>query len=307
MNFIMNSGSYFILGVGIFIFALARYLLNKIAVRFARHAFCRKVGIMFYRKSYKREITNAHLKLFMESYFDLAFCALMNFLSFYTNEEYNLGDYFHTVDDVFCSVITFVYFMLIIIFPVWGYKLIVNNQEDLENPDIADKIDVFIEDVRTDTKHRSLFNIYFLVRRLFSVIVLIYMDSLPFFQCTLLAVFSTINVIYMVAHMPISTARANKIEIFNEFCILICNHIMTVFLNVAMPITLKNDLGWFIIGVASVNFGFNLSLVAYESFTEVYEERRQKKIRKMAKSAYELKMSNRLKLLDKYPEKFLHF
>ena len=181
MNFVMNSGSYFILGAGIFIFTISRFILNKIATKFAQYPFFRKVGMKFYRSSYKKEITHAQLKLFMESYFDLAMCAMLNFLSFYTNKNYTMGDYFGTFDDILCSMITLVYFVLIFVFPVWGYKLITENMDDLEKPEIKDKVEVFIDEVKTDTRHRALYNIYFLSRRLFTVIVLVFIPHLPFF------------------------------------------------------------------------------------------------------------------------------
>ena len=151
MNFVYNSGSYFILGVGIFVFSFCRYVTNRICTFFANRSFFRKVGIMFYRKSYMMEIRNAHLKLFMESYFDLAFCALLNFLSFYANKDYTIAAYFQTNEDIACSTITFIYFVIIFVFPLYGYILIMKNLDDHGNLRSSEKVEVFIEDVRTDT------------------------------------------------------------------------------------------------------------------------------------------------------------
>ena len=50
-----------------------------------------------------------------------------------------------------------------------------------------------------------------------------------------MTIFSTLNLIYVVAEMPITSVKANKMEIFNEVSILLCNYIMTLFLNVAIP------------------------------------------------------------------------
>ena len=68
--------------------------------------------------------------------------------------------------------------------------------------------------------------------------------------------------------------RANKVEIFNELSILLCSYIMTLFLNLAIPEDLKMNLGWAIIGIVSANIGTNISLVGYESFSEIIESRR---------------------------------
>ena len=72
-------------------------------------------------------------------------------------------------------------------------------------------------------------------RRLLSVAVLVFMEKWPFFQCTFLMVFSTLNLAYLVSARPLLTKYENRINIFNEMCIAFFCHIMTTLLNIALP------------------------------------------------------------------------
>ena len=73
-------------------------------------------------------------------------------------------------------------------------------------------------------------------------------------------IFSTLNLAYMMAVYPLKTKMENIIEIFNEICIVLSCHIMTTFLNIAMPLKLRDELGWFLVSVAGFNIIVNLAL-----------------------------------------------
>jgi len=79
----LNSGSYFIILVGLILFKVISYIVNKIAVKFARYKLARNIGMWVYSPSLLNDLKNEMLKLFLESYFDLANCSLMNILAFF--------------------------------------------------------------------------------------------------------------------------------------------------------------------------------------------------------------------------------
>ena len=81
-NFVINSGSFFILLGGILVFTLAKYFCNKLMVCFSQYSFARSIGLRVYKKSYYGDFKSAGLKLLMESYFDIAMCTLLNVLAF---------------------------------------------------------------------------------------------------------------------------------------------------------------------------------------------------------------------------------
>ena len=76
-NFMMNSGSYFIIGGGLALYYIGRYILNSFAKSYPSSHTIRKIGIYAYEQSYLGNFWMAFLKLTVESYFDLAMCSAM--------------------------------------------------------------------------------------------------------------------------------------------------------------------------------------------------------------------------------------
>ena len=86
----------------------------------------------------------------------------------------------------------------------------------------------------------------------------------------------------MIACQPLLSPAENWIEIYNEFTIYMCSNIMAVFLNVAMPQSLRGILGWCLIGFAGVSILVNMILTVWNSVTDMWQERKLKKFTKRA-------------------------
>lgn len=100
-------------------------MLNRLAVKFARSYYARKIGIQVDRESYIRCVWQASQKLFIESYFDLAICSFINIMAFEESKDSKeFAKFFETRDDIICSLITFIYTTAVFIMPIIGYKLI---------------------------------------------------------------------------------------------------------------------------------------------------------------------------------------
>ena len=82
-NFIMNSGSYFIVASGVIIITIAKYIINYLAVKLAKFKVARRLGMWAYQKTYFKNSVIANLKLFLEAFFDLTLCAFLNMYAFY--------------------------------------------------------------------------------------------------------------------------------------------------------------------------------------------------------------------------------
>ena len=65
---------------------------------------------------------------------------------------------------------------------------------------------------------------------------------------------------YLIGSRPLHSSFENRNEMFNEITIYTCSLLLTVFLNIAIPLELKNIIGWAVIGVASFNIFINLCL-----------------------------------------------
>jgi hypothetical protein len=75
--------------------------------------------------------------------------------------------------------------------------------------------------------------------------------------------------IYLVTYQPLTSKQANRVEIFNETCIVLFSYMMTILLNIAIPFKLREKIGWVMIFIASFNILGNLMVVASGSFGDM--------------------------------------
>ena len=62
---------------------------------------------------------NVQAKLFLEAYFELALCCMVGSHAFY---KYGLKLFLETTDDIFCTVLTILYAILGVAFPLMAIK-----------------------------------------------------------------------------------------------------------------------------------------------------------------------------------------
>ena len=183
-NFLLNSGSYFIMLVGQMLYFLTYFLLNKCAKKLSHFKPARKLGVKVYKSSYKQAFKKGFLKLLLESYFDLMMACFLNIVAFYHSQSFKeLLQFFSTPDDIANSVLTLVYFILIFAFLIYGYQGIYRNYEEIKQNDssLTNQYSIFLENNKVKTKAQALYTVYFMGRRLAVILCLINMDNYPFF------------------------------------------------------------------------------------------------------------------------------
>ena len=62
---------------------------------------------------------------------------------------------------------------------------------------------------------------------------------------------------------PFKLEFNNKVEIFNEACVLLCSHSFLALLNTAMPYERVIMVGWFFIGSTTLNIVGNVAISTY--------------------------------------------
>jgi len=154
---------------------------------------------------------------------------------------------------------------------------------------------------------RAQYNSFFMLRRLVTVLVLIFGSSVPIFQCQTLMVFSTFNLIYTFSHKPMEGERQNNVEIFNETCVVICTHLVNVLLNAAVPVEFRNELGWALMGVAIFNIVSNLCITVYDSVIDIIEQQRTKARFKAYIKIVNQKLINRKYMTTLEPGRFRNY
>jgi hypothetical protein len=131
-NFVLNSGSYFMIQGGLLAYCFTKYLINQLSVIFSKNKYARTVGIFVHEDNYLKYGLKAIVKLYMESYFDLIFCTLINLAALMENKSMiSFEQFFATRNDIICSIITLFYAVMTIIFPLYGLIMIIKNKDNL--------------------------------------------------------------------------------------------------------------------------------------------------------------------------------
>ena len=116
------------------------------------------------------EVRNATLRLFLESYLDIAMAAILNFMAFFERPG-EFGIFFATPTDFLSSMFTITIVTGVLIFP-W-YIL----YEARNNPEFNDKYEWMLEGLRIDHDYHSRYYFYFMLRRLYIAIILTVFSS----------------------------------------------------------------------------------------------------------------------------------
>jgi hypothetical protein len=189
------------------------------------------MGMWAYEDRYGQNVKTRSVKLFMESYFDLTFACSVNVLAFMEVRNLKgLEPFFGTPLDIACSVIVIIYACLLVFFPLYGLVTIWKNQGMLDKKEIYRSLQPFLEGLKLNRFHSSMYNVYFLLRRLASGFSLVMLNKYPYFQCSILMICSVINFIYTFSERPFLEGKAYYIELMNEFCILLCSYVYNIFL-----------------------------------------------------------------------------
>ena len=264
-NFTNNSGSYLIFQMIIFLWFFGKQLLLKVCYRFARYSIFRRLGMKLGTYDPKG-LKEGTIRLFLESYFDIAIGCFINLMAWYqceSLEEFAL--FFSTLHDLLNSMLVIGLTIAIIWFPVWIYKNVHENRDDLEHPDFQAEFGWLFEDMRKKREPEALYQFYFLVRRLFLAIILTFFSDYKVMQVTSFVATSVFQLIYLVRYQPFKKLVNFFIELFNEFCIVISSILVLTILNPDLSSEARLDLGWNLIYTVSANVSTNLLIVAHQT------------------------------------------
>ena len=204
------------------------------------------------------------------------------------------------------SVLVLVHFLWVIYFPIrYGRKLL-QKFHLLDDEEVQSELEFMLEENKFDTKLRALYQIFFMGRRFLTALILTLMSDWPFFQCTIMMIFSTINLIYLYVVQPMQTRTENRLAVFNELCITIFSHFMTNMLNIAIPQNLFESLGVGLIAVVSFNIGVNLIAIGSQSINQLYVQTKMKTIRFKIERNIDKRLVGRRILKDEFGFELKH-
>ena len=113
------------------------------------------------------------LRLFLESYFDIAIGVFSNLRAFFeATDAKDFFLFFATPTDFVNSMIVLVLTIGIFYFPLWMYRKIHRQRNDLANYKFREEVGWLFEDLRADNLDIALYQYYFLMRRLYFAFIL---------------------------------------------------------------------------------------------------------------------------------------
>lgn len=108
-------------------------------------------------------------------------CSLLNTLALMESEsKEEFMEYLDGRDNIINFVIGELCFLGMFGFLIYAFWVIHSNFGILHHKKVYDKHYILYEGIRTDEYHRAMYNIYFMLRRLITVAILIFLQQ-PFF------------------------------------------------------------------------------------------------------------------------------
>jgi len=129
MNLMLNSGSFFVILVGVLVWMSIKFVINEICKRFYKHKRARDIGVWCYESSYSGQVKQGSYKLFLESYFDLTMCQILAICGFV-----RAGSMLPFVQDFsngLCTFLSVTFTILVPVFPFLAYYKLTHG--DLRN------------------------------------------------------------------------------------------------------------------------------------------------------------------------------
>ena len=156
----------------------------------------------------------------------MTIAVILNILAF----SIHLGfiDFFSGFGNILNSTLTIMLAFIMSAYLFYANKKILMNFKDIDNEIVFEELEPFIEGSNHRNIHAAMMNVYFMYRRFFTAIVLIFLHGYPSLQVTALLLSALLNFIYTVIVQPYE--ENNIGEILNEFAILLCSYLMKTFL-----------------------------------------------------------------------------
>lgn len=98
------------------------------------------------------------------------------------------------------------------------------------------------------------------MRRLILVLSTIVFNNYAFAQIIIFIFLSELNLIHLIFYKPYIEKYNNRLEIFNEFCIIIMGYQLVMFTDFVDDENTKYYSGYTLIGIIGLNFLFNFLL-----------------------------------------------
>jgi len=131
--------------------------------------------------------------------------------------------------DKFASVFTFLSVIVLLGFPVGVWTFLWRKMSSLEEENMKKLFGSTYEELRTNSRAALLFNVVYMVRRLFFAAVTVYLNEWPSIQVILVIFHCLVVLMYLMSVRPFVDPLMNRMEIMNEIFIMAAAYHMLIF------------------------------------------------------------------------------
>ena len=174
-----------------------------------------------------------------------------------------------TPSDTFSSLFAIVIFSLVIIFPIFVWFLLWKKFWSLRTEKCIHRFGSLYAELRTDSRFAVLYNVLYLVRRLYFVLVCLELSYFPFLQVQALIFHSILLLIFDTLVRPFHSRLLNNLEIFNEVCILGASYHLLIFTEYDNNENTQYNGGFSIIAITTLNILVNMGIMMYMTFQKI--------------------------------------
>jgi len=203
--------------------------INTLARKFPFVDRIRHTAVNFYSQSKYDDLKSATQKLLIESFFDIYIANLVNLVGYYRYSQ-DFKGFFEGFGNQLNSALCIFHSVLLTVFGFYYHVRIHYNKDDFHKPEVKEKFDNFLEDLHCKDAYSSLFNVFFLYRRIFVATMLVCVTEYPSLQILALMVANLVTLLYIGGTTPYEGLIRNFNEGFNEICIVGCIYIIMLFM-----------------------------------------------------------------------------
>ncbi|TNV72754.1 hypothetical protein FGO68_gene3528 [Halteria grandinella] len=186
----------------------------------------------------------------------------------------SVGINFYSLDrktnlEISSSVSTAILGLASILAPLLIFLLL--KTSDISQKEFKEKYSALIEGLKESMKILIIQNVWFLVRRLFTAIVLLEMIKCESFQPICLVIISVVNQVVLIRYKPFESKFDNNLEIFNEVCVMYCSFAYLYMTDFIGDIQIKLYAGWALVAITLLTFLVNSLIALFLTQVQLYK------------------------------------
>ncbi|CDW88792.1 cadg domain containing protein [Stylonychia lemnae] len=217
----------------------------------------RKAYFYFANKLYY----NYFLTFLIEGYISYALISMINIQNLKFDESLQ----------ILSSLLALVFFILTVLSPI-AIAIFINKSFDYiqAEDDLYEKRYGSLWDtLKRDSRKTLFWNVLFLLKRFAFALTAVFMRESPTAQVQIVVYLNLTTMMYVLYTKPFSNPAINKLEIFNEVCVLLISYLSFLFTDYINNPKTQYKIGLFSLFVSAVMIGVNSSYMTYMMVLEL--------------------------------------